>query len=468
MTNTPCTSGSRQSQARVFLAFVAALMVVMPTASHAASAPFGSGGGTSVPAAAAVAGSLVGDCDSNGAVTVDELVTMVNIALDAAALTTCPAGDVDGSGGITVDEIITAVNNALNPPSGSDCDGFIVPPRADTSACDDVSADHPEALGRCLRGSGHLGQWSVDDAGLPAYDFAVEERCDPAAHAYSPRKTPLHDPIHLIGNGHGLVAMAHASGGVEIYTQDRGHKWINHVDTWADPTNPSYPMHLGGGFNYYVTTRNGQPAVGSTRFEDLPVGRATQMQTRRFGVGYYDTVTHDGDLTLRRRVLAPDAAARALVAEVVVENAGAQPLHAEVVEFWEVNIHEITLELVTSDIGFPGVTENIDRRRRSLMAQFTQHVAWDAETRVAVVRTSAKTLPVSIKSRADISKVDYFPDPVYLAVLDDGVAPDAVWLSDGELWNGEQRPIPAAVAGPGDASSRARDVDGAGQHVVLA
>ncbi len=150
-----------------------------------------------------------------------------------------------------------------------DCEGFITPSRADTSACGDVNAEQPDQLVSCLRGSGHLGQWAIDAARLPAYDFTVEQRCDPAAHAYSPRTTPLRDPIHLIGNGRGLVAMAHASGGVEIYSQDRGHKWMNHVDTWVDPQNPSYPPHLGGGFNYYVAADGVTPgAVRSTRFED--------------------------------------------------------------------------------------------------------------------------------------------------------------------------------------------------------
>ncbi len=55
----------------------------------------------------------VGDCDGSGEVTVDELVTMVNIALGITPLPTCSAGDADGSGNITVNEIIVAVNNAL-------------------------------------------------------------------------------------------------------------------------------------------------------------------------------------------------------------------------------------------------------------------------------------------------------------------------------------------------------------------
>jgi hypothetical protein len=46
-------------------------------------------------------------------VTVDELLTLVNIALGSAPESACPAGDTDGREGIDVSEIITAVNRAL-------------------------------------------------------------------------------------------------------------------------------------------------------------------------------------------------------------------------------------------------------------------------------------------------------------------------------------------------------------------
>jgi len=386
------------------------------------------------------------------------LVMLLTLALGGC-------GDGSGSAG-TPQTLPTATPTS---PPRFDCEGFVTPVRADTSACADVDADQPQTLVRCPRGSGHLGEWTGDAAGLPAYDFMVEERCDPAAHAYSPRKTPLRDPIHLIGNGRGLVAMAHASGAVEIYSQDRGHKWINHVDTWTDPQTPDYPLQLGGGFNYYTTVQDGKASpVRSTRFEDLPVNGATQMQTRRFGVGYFETVTRDTDVTVRRRVFAPDADARTLAADVAVENPTDEPLHYELVEFWDINLHEITLELLTSDLGLPGVTEDIDRRRRALMAQFTQRVRWSAEERMGVVQTTAKALPATIHNRLDVSKVDYFPDPIYFAVLDDGPGPDAVWLTDSELWDGPARTPPEAAARPGDASSRTIDLDGNGQHAIVA
>jgi hypothetical protein len=55
----------------------------------------------------------VGDCNGDGAVTVDEIVKMVNIALGGLDISECTAGDRDSSGTITVDEIVQAVNNAL-------------------------------------------------------------------------------------------------------------------------------------------------------------------------------------------------------------------------------------------------------------------------------------------------------------------------------------------------------------------
>jgi YVTN family beta-propeller protein len=56
----------------------------------------------------------VGDCGVDREVTVDEILTLVNIALGNAQSSACRAGDANGDGQVTVDEILTAVNNALN------------------------------------------------------------------------------------------------------------------------------------------------------------------------------------------------------------------------------------------------------------------------------------------------------------------------------------------------------------------
>ena len=55
----------------------------------------------------------VGDCGGDGKVTVEELITGVNVALGALAVGGCPSFDYNSDGRVTVDELIAGVNNAL-------------------------------------------------------------------------------------------------------------------------------------------------------------------------------------------------------------------------------------------------------------------------------------------------------------------------------------------------------------------
>jgi hypothetical protein len=64
--------------------------------------------------AARVTAQCVGDCNTDGEVTVDELLVMVNIAQGTAALDDCEVGDANGDGEITIDDILVAVNSALS------------------------------------------------------------------------------------------------------------------------------------------------------------------------------------------------------------------------------------------------------------------------------------------------------------------------------------------------------------------
>jgi hypothetical protein len=54
-----------------------------------------------------------GDCDGNGAVNVDELLTMIAIALGNADVSECIAGDRDRGGHIEVDDIVAALRSSL-------------------------------------------------------------------------------------------------------------------------------------------------------------------------------------------------------------------------------------------------------------------------------------------------------------------------------------------------------------------
>jgi cysteine-rich repeat protein len=56
----------------------------------------------------------VGDCNGDHHATVDELITMVNMALTNGPVSHCLAGDGNHDGAITIDELVEAVNNALD------------------------------------------------------------------------------------------------------------------------------------------------------------------------------------------------------------------------------------------------------------------------------------------------------------------------------------------------------------------
>jgi len=55
---------------------------------------------------------LTGDCNGDGVVAINELVTAVNIALGNIPMSACPAVDADGNGVPGINELVQAVNNA--------------------------------------------------------------------------------------------------------------------------------------------------------------------------------------------------------------------------------------------------------------------------------------------------------------------------------------------------------------------
>lgn len=63
---------------------------------------------------ALAATTCTGDCSSDGTLTVDEVVTGVNIALGLQSLEVCPSFDTNGDGRVDIGELIGAVNHALD------------------------------------------------------------------------------------------------------------------------------------------------------------------------------------------------------------------------------------------------------------------------------------------------------------------------------------------------------------------
>jgi hypothetical protein len=70
-------------------------------------------GPTATPTPTGTPGLCAGDCDGSGEVTINELITLVNLALENSQVSACQPGDVNGDQTITINEIISAVTKAL-------------------------------------------------------------------------------------------------------------------------------------------------------------------------------------------------------------------------------------------------------------------------------------------------------------------------------------------------------------------
>ena len=68
---------------------------------------------TATPTPTKVEAICTGSCNGDNEVTINEVLTLVNIALGNVAVTDCEPGDSNHDGEITVNEILAAVNNAL-------------------------------------------------------------------------------------------------------------------------------------------------------------------------------------------------------------------------------------------------------------------------------------------------------------------------------------------------------------------
>jgi len=98
------TDSARYAESPVY----AVVLANLPTPTPAAPTPTLTPSMTSTPARPACAG----DCNDDGAVTINELVLGVASALDGTDR--CPACDRDGDGMVTIGELVSAVNAALD------------------------------------------------------------------------------------------------------------------------------------------------------------------------------------------------------------------------------------------------------------------------------------------------------------------------------------------------------------------
>jgi hypothetical protein len=123
---------------------------------------------TAQPAAAGCAG----DCDGDGQVAVNELVTGVGIALGGQPLAACPSVDGDGDGTAGIAELVAAVNGALLgcPPEPTPTMPVPTAPTATPTPTPAASQDPPAGDGplRAWLEAGNYLDWAAESAPHPS------------------------------------------------------------------------------------------------------------------------------------------------------------------------------------------------------------------------------------------------------------------------------------------------------------
>lgn len=322
--------------------------------------------------------------------------------------------------------VLLGVGCAAPPGEGAIVDPELpVPARA--GSCQVSPLDTVRRVKPCAKGSGIFGYWVIDDSGLPAYEYRLDQLHDQRArygHTVDPTRT---DHFHQLGNQR-LNAIAYNDGVVSLVSQERGV-------TFHDRYEPSRE-HYGGGFSIIAAAGDDEREVWNTAYRWRPSGA---LARRRFGAGYYETVTQHDGLRVTHRLSVPTGGDPLLIDEVTLENLRPAARRVSHYEYWDVNRYQAKFQPLRTG----GIAQSGDSARRQLNGPFVQSVERDGD----VVKASlALREGQSRPGRDRVSATDFYPAPVFAAALDR--SPQQVY-TDRQAFIGDatiRRPA-AAVAG---------------------
>jgi len=94
------------------------------------------------------------------------------------------------------------------------------------------AVDDPHVFQPTEEGSGNFGRWILDENGLPAYQYEMDQYADPRAVYANSENLDRRDHWHQIGN-HRITGLASNDGTVEVYLCDRGGVFLNRFEAWT-------------------------------------------------------------------------------------------------------------------------------------------------------------------------------------------------------------------------------------------
>ncbi len=314
-------------------------------------------------------------------------------------------------------------DEATSEPAAED-PPFVLAPES----CAAPSVEAPRTFTSCSDGSGSFGRWTVDDLGLPAYEYAIDQAKEPFAVYPTTDGIEHREHFHQFGNRR-VTAIFVNDGYVQLGTQDRGATWLNAFDAEA--------KNYAGGFSYVDD--------GSGKWSSAYAFRAKPSITvRRFGTTYAETSTRHGDIEIHRRVFAPSGDATALIDEVTVTNHGGSARTVRHYEYWDVARRQIQTSWLASGSAAAVVPGNLVRSRNALNRFFDESSSYDAGNKLLrVTRKVSAEGATKLPSKDAISDLDVVPGDPYLAALVGDVA--EVWTDQAAFFGDGDATLPDAV-----------------------
>lgn len=190
-------------------------------------------------------------------------------------------------------------------------------------------------------GSGNLGQWQVDEFGLPYFRYDLDQVNDPRGKA-SELLLDATQAQHQIGNDH-ITGFGWNDGHTILWSQARQAQWANE---WE----PNY-NEWSGGYGYVHTARRS--------FSTFWLDRPEDAQTERdFGLGYYRRVMKVENLSIREETYAPWGDDPLLLHDVTITNTGSEAQELSWFEYWDVNPYNRAM-LHRRGLAAPQYDENL-------------------------------------------------------------------------------------------------------------
>jgi hypothetical protein len=269
----------------------------------------------------------------------------------------------------------------------------------------DINA--PDTFAECEYGSGSFGQWIIDDFGLPAYEYTLDQVNDSRALWWNSANDQRRQHWHQLGNSR-FTAVATNDGVLQVFVEENGYKWLNFFN--------ESEKNYSGGFSFITYGEE----TWSTAYKFRPAGAKTR---RIFGLGYFRTETEYQDLRIIRTTYAPYGDDPILLSDVIIENNSDSQKEIIYYEYWDVNIHQMLMMLLSSGVLDPKIPAKNEEQRSAFNRYFEQSAIIDDALNAGLIETKLKypeAGELKIPPTDSAKEFDATPPAIFLVPLDGG------------------------------------------------